>query len=266
MNDVHVIGHTGMVGSELVRRGCIPLECDIRSPAEIVAALSASNPSTIVLCAAKTNVEWCEAHPLLANNVNARGVSNLVDKFKGKLIYISTDHVFSGHKFFNTGYSEKHSPSPVNVYGQTKLAGELMAKFGRSDTRIIRTSKLFDKDYVGNKLYGIRTQGPYEFSNVLKRSFLHVQHFVDGLLFVLDNWEKIPIILNISGTDIMSHFAFFRAIVDMDRLAIPEELVKPRNTKLLDVVSRPIRGGLNVGLARSLGVSLYSAWDGIELL
>jgi len=261
---IGIIGHQGLVGSELIKRGYEPLWCDIRHKDEVSEVIRGYNPDVIINCAAITSVDYCEENVKEAKDVNVRGVSNIVDCFEGRLIQLSTDHIFSGKKFFSDGYRESHNPAPENIYGMTKWAGERMAVWGRSDARIIRTSKLFDHDYVYNKICAIDTQGPYEFSNVLKRSFLHIEHFVDGLQFVLDNWEKMPIILNISGTDVMTHYMFFCFVAK--KYGIDPNLVKPRNTLLKHLTPRPIRGGLNVSKARKLGVPLYSAFDGIKLL
>ena len=259
MKNVHVIGSTGMVGSELVKRGCKRLDCDITNPNSIVQWLKQENPSTIILCAAKTGVDWCDTYPIDAMAVNTKGVSNLVDVFKGRLIYISSDYIFNGKKFLGLGYHEDSSPNPVNVYGQTKLAGEMMSKWGWSDTRIIRTSKLFNQKYIDDKL-----GSGEKFSTIMKRSFLHVTHFVDGLQFVLDNWEKIPIILNVAGTDVMSYYMFFSAVAK-HRGLVPETVV-PNDKYDNSLVARPKRCGLIVSIAKRLGVPLYSAFEGIELL
>ena len=265
MSKVHVIGHKGMIGSALMKRDRFAsLICDITSIESIRRAVEHVQPSTIILCAAKTDVDWCEKYPLLAGNVNCGGVSNLLNVFNGRLIYLSTDYIFSGKKFFGSGYSESHDPIPVNWYGRTKWSGETLAMMKDPKPKIIRTSKLFDKNYVINKFKEQGDKGLYEFSNVLKRSYLHIDHFIDGLEFVLDNWEKIPTILNISGTDVMSEYLFMSAVAA--KFKIPVNSIIPRNTKLRDVTPRPIRGGLNVRLARTLGVPLYSAWEGIELL
>ena len=98
----------------------------------------------------------------------------------------------------------------------------------------------------------------------MKRSYLHVQHFVDGLEYVLDNWGKIPTILNISGTDILTQYMFMSACGK--KFNFPEHTITPRNTKLKGITPRPIRGGLNVSLAKSLGVPLYSGFEGVKLL
>jgi dTDP-4-dehydrorhamnose reductase len=180
------------------------------------------------------------------------------------VIYISTDHVFSGDKFLGGGYTEKHKPSPVNNYGHTKLGGEVVSTAGLSDVKIIRTSKLFDRNYVAEFLYNAEHKKVSEFTTVLRRSFLHVQHFVDGLQFVLDNWEEIPTILNISGTDIMTHYMFFCAVAR--KFDIDLELITPKDRYTKEKAPRPKRCGLNVRMSRTLGVPLYSTHEGIELL
>jgi dTDP-4-dehydrorhamnose reductase len=120
---IHVIGASGMVGSELISRGCERFDCDVTSTSSIAAWMNAENPSTLIYCAGHTNVDWCEKNYKEALKVNTIGVSNIVDVFRGRLVYISTDYVFDGKKFLGSGYHEDSRVSPVNVYGQTKLSG-----------------------------------------------------------------------------------------------------------------------------------------------
>ena len=261
---IGVIGHQGLVGTELIKRGYDPLWCDIRYKDEVSEVIKGHGPDVIINCAAITSIDYCEENKKEAVDVNAGGVSNIVGCFDGRLVQLSTDHIFSGKKFFSSGYRESHNPEPQNVYGKTKLGGETLAVWGRSDTRIIRSSKLFDSHYIHKRLQSMMHEIPIEITNVLKRSFLHVEHFVDGLQFVLDNWKKIPTILNISGMDVMSHYMFFCAVAR--KFGIDPKLVKPRNHYMKHLTPRPIRAGLNVGLAKRLGVPLYSAFDGIKLL
>jgi len=262
--NIGVIGYRGTVGSSLIKLGYEAIECDVTSPEDVRYSIASENWDAIIYAAGVTDVEKCEVDYKSAMKVNAWGINNLVDVYSGKVIYISTDHIFSGKKFLMLGYSEGHCPNPVNNYGRTKLGGELVSTSGLADTRIIRTSKLFDKRYVNKSFDVWKNKVPIEFSNVLKRSFLHVNHFVDGIQFVLDNWEKIPTILNISGTAIMSHYMFFHAVAR--HLDIDPTLIVARNYYDKTLAPRPRRCGLNVSLAKSLGVPLYSAYDGIKLL
>lgn len=255
---IGIIGHTGMVGSELVRRGYEPINFRIIDKEKY--ELRDNDFDIIVYCAGFTDVDQAQEEPSSALLVNAWGVHHLLNHYRGRLLYISTDHVFSGKKWISSGYTERHNPSPINWYGHTKFTGESLTLSPIIRNKVVRTSKLFDENYLREKI----SVHPKEYTDVLKRSFLHVQHFVDGLVYVLDNWEKMPIILNVSGKDIMSHYMLFGAV--LRHWGWDQSLVLPRKKQLKDATPRPIRAGLNVNLAKKLGVPLYSAFDGVKLL
>ena len=80
----------------------------------------------IINCAAYTKVDQAEEDQNLANLINHNAVRELAlisKKNKIKLIHISTDFVFNGHK--REPYTEDDKTSTINIYGETKLAGEL---------------------------------------------------------------------------------------------------------------------------------------------
>jgi dTDP-4-dehydrorhamnose reductase len=81
-------------------------------------------PDIVIHCAGLANVEQCEADPALAHHVNVElsaNVANACNKLGVHMIYICTDHLFSGHKPLVT---EEEPVSPVNAYGRTKWEGE----------------------------------------------------------------------------------------------------------------------------------------------
>jgi dTDP-4-dehydrorhamnose reductase len=80
----------------------------------------------IINCAAYTKVDQAEEDQNQANLINHNAVRELAKiskKKKIKLIHISTDFVFNGYK--REPYTEDDKTSPINIYGETKLAGEL---------------------------------------------------------------------------------------------------------------------------------------------
>ena len=80
----------------------------------------------IINCAAYTKVDQAEEDQNQANLINHNAVRELAKiskRNKIKLIHISTDFVFNGHK--KEPYTEDDKTSPINIYGETKLAGEL---------------------------------------------------------------------------------------------------------------------------------------------
>jgi len=102
------------------------------------------NINAVINCAAYTAVDQAEEDVVIAEQVNAKGVLNLVNALKkvdGKLIHISTDYVFDGTSFLP--YKESDPVSPIGVYGKTKRAGELAVINSDIDSIVIRTSWLY---------------------------------------------------------------------------------------------------------------------------
>ena len=95
---------------------------------------------------AYTNVDAAEDDEITANAVNHLGVKYLAlvcKKYNIPLIHISTDYVFDGEKL--TDYSENDSPNPQNVYGQSKLAGEIALQSLWEKHIILRVSWVFSE-------------------------------------------------------------------------------------------------------------------------
>jgi len=101
----------------------------------------------IINCAAYTEVDKAEEEQNLANQVNHLAVKQLAqiaNKQQAKLIYISTDYVFDGES--DRPYMETDAPNPINVYGQTKLAGEQAVQVTMpTNAIIIRTSWVYSE-------------------------------------------------------------------------------------------------------------------------
>jgi dTDP-4-dehydrorhamnose reductase len=103
-------------------------------------------PDFCINCAAYTNVEAAEDNESLAFQVNAEAVQNLAtlcEKFKTKLIHISTDYVFDGLQ--NRPYQENDKENPINVYGASKFQGETYISSATSTYFMLRTSWLYSE-------------------------------------------------------------------------------------------------------------------------
>jgi dTDP-4-dehydrorhamnose reductase len=90
----------------------------------------------VLHAAAWTDVDGAEADPAAAEEVNVLGTRN-VAALGVPVVYYSSDYVFDGAK--REPYVESDEPSPLSVYGQTKLAGEREVR----DGWIVRSSWLF---------------------------------------------------------------------------------------------------------------------------
>jgi len=103
-------------------------------------------PTAVINCAATTDVDWCEDHPDEAFRVNVEGAFNIARACKhiaARLIHISTDYVFDGMR--NLPYKEDDTPSPISVYGKTKLEGERAVFEENPESVVVRTSCLFGR-------------------------------------------------------------------------------------------------------------------------
>ena len=122
-------------------------EMDITSEASINSVLDKNRVATVINGAAYTAVDKAETETELAFSINQRGAENLAAWVKGAgsgchLIHISTDFVFSGNS--TTPYKPLDKPSPLGVYGESKLAGERAVMETVADAALIlRTSWLY---------------------------------------------------------------------------------------------------------------------------
>ncbi len=97
--------------------------------------LAGIRPTLIVNTAAMHHVENCEKEPLKAYQINAlraRHLANAARELGAKLLHVNADYVFDGSK--KQPYLESDLAAPLNVYGNTKLAGERSFVHRRIDT------------------------------------------------------------------------------------------------------------------------------------
>ena len=174
---VLITGARGQLGQSLRERAPEDWEViftdsktlDITNSTTVDAMIQGFQPEIIVNTAAYTNVDQAEHEPKQAFAVNAHGVANLAQaaqKVGSRLIHISTDYVFSGNT--DQPYTYLDAPNPSNVYGKSKLAGELLALSLCDKTTIVRTSWVFSEHgrnfvpAVINKLLDNQTVEIYE--------------------------------------------------------------------------------------------------------
>jgi dTDP-4-dehydrorhamnose reductase len=106
---------------------CSRQDLDITNREKIEQIFVEHQPTHCINCAAFTNVRLAEKEPDNARRINVDGVDNLIEacnNFDTTLVHLSTDYVFDGEK--SSPYTEDDEVNPLNVYGQTKAAGEAL--------------------------------------------------------------------------------------------------------------------------------------------
>ena len=123
---------------------------DITDQAAVEKVITEIHPDVIVHCAAWTAVDMAEDDDKVAKvrAINAGGTQNIANVAKvidAKMVYISTDYVFDGQG--ETPWKpDCKDYKPMNVYGQTKLEGELAVANTLSKYFIVRIAWVFGKN------------------------------------------------------------------------------------------------------------------------
>ncbi|MBL8330634.1 MAG: dTDP-4-dehydrorhamnose reductase [Rubrivivax sp.] len=131
---VAILGANGQLGSDIAAaytqagHEVLPLThetIEVADLASVRAALEGARPDAVINTSAMHNVEACEADPaksFAVNGIGARNLAVVTRELGSYLIHFSTDYVVDGLK--GEPYVETDLARPLNVYGNTKLAGE----------------------------------------------------------------------------------------------------------------------------------------------
>jgi dTDP-4-dehydrorhamnose reductase len=148
---ITIFGATGLLGRALMQEwkedqvtGFSSADGDIRSDKQVLELVQHSRPDWIILAAAYTDVDGCEANRDRAFDVNCRGAVNVAQAAKQQgtgLLFLSTDYVFDGTKA--TPYTTDDPLAPQSVYGQSKADAEVQLSQLLPQCCVVRTSWLF---------------------------------------------------------------------------------------------------------------------------
>lgn len=119
---------TQIIGVDIIEIKNLSLPCQrisLYEIEEIEKNIVETKPDILIHTAALINVEECERNPEEAEKLNVvvtKMLAELCNKYRIKMVYISTDAVFDGKD--PKLYTEEDRENPLNVYGRTKLTGE----------------------------------------------------------------------------------------------------------------------------------------------
>lgn len=193
VNELKKRGYTA-VGSDILDEtaaDCEYSKLDITDAEAVEETISAVKPDVVIHCAAWTAVDAAEdeENQLKVRAINVDGTQNIANvckKLDCKMIYISTDYVFNGQG------TEPWKPdckdyAPQNVYGQSKLDGELAVSGTLDNYFIVRIAWVFGKN--GN-------------------------NFIKTMLRVGTNHEEVRVVSDQTGTPTYT-FDLARLLADM---------------------------------------------------
>jgi dTDP-4-dehydrorhamnose reductase len=155
MMKITIIGANGQLGTDLVKAFTgngdevsvfTHSDIELSDLDSVSTRLRESRPDVVVNTAAMHHVENCEREPQKAfavNGVGARNLALVARDLGATLMHVSTDYVFDGTK--TNPYEETDAPRPLNVYGNTKLAGEYFVRSTVEKHFVVRTSAIYGR-------------------------------------------------------------------------------------------------------------------------
>jgi dTDP-4-dehydrorhamnose reductase len=273
-----VTGAGGILGDALLRSGLLAdavgvvhqrgsrhrsVTVDLRDASAVAAALAELRPRVVVHTVALTDVDACERDPDAAFTTAAATTDHLATWLAQNapdalLVYISSDQVYSGE-----GPHAEERTRPVNVYGESKLAGELAAAnaprhlilrtnfFGHSEMRPSYTDWIAATVRAGQD---VRVDPASTFSA------LHLEDLTSLIALAVE--RELEGTFNLAAHDSMRKLDFARAVA---ALAAPgrEERVEPLEPSA-DRAPRPLDLRLDVSRIESaLGRMMPTMSEGL---
>lgn len=240
----------GIHSSELLDAGPIE-QCplDLTDAESIRRFVDQTRPDYLIHSAAITDVDLCEREPKRAQILNADATRLIVDAVRNlqtRVVYISTDYVFDG----TAGpYSETDATNPINVYGKTKLEGELAVRSLDERGVIVRSASFLGlggperPTFAERMLETMRTNPPLRAATDQVSNVTPVDELAFGIMRLIESggtgiWHIVHPQL-ISRYDLAVMLAK-RAGLDTDQC-----IQRVAYESLGRAAKRPLQGGLN---------------------
>jgi dTDP-4-dehydrorhamnose reductase len=226
-----LLGGSGMLGSALARRLAVDgRECvaasrqqlDLMLPDSIATALESIAPDAVINAAAFTDVNRAELPECRREvfGVNADGPAALARACAArgaKLVHISTDYVFDGAD--KTPYLEGAATGPVQVYGESKLAGERAVLASAASALVVRASTLYGPGRIARPHYidaireQLRTRDVLEVVELPVASPTLTLDLAEGVVRLLD--VGAGGIVHVANEGACSRLELTRAVVEL---------------------------------------------------
>ena len=267
-----LIGKTGQLGSDLLRNNpgheiYAPSEeqFDITLHEAIDREMGSFRPDIVINTAAFHNVPVCETEPAQAFKVNCIAVRDLAlacKKADALLVTFSTDYVFDGLK--RTPYLEDDPPSPLQIYGISKVAGEFAALSAAPEHGIIvRTCGLYGRqgtwgkgggNFVDNRMRDAQSQTSLEIGNDQVVCPTYTDDLSRAIFQLIEHPALKPGIYHLVSEGECTWYEFTRAIYDIMGISID---LKPVDRQgLTGTMRRPLYSALLNTKATTMGIKL----------
>ncbi len=250
-----------LVDDEVVGRSHVDL--DITDREAVLRDIEAEKPNLVIHAAGYTHVDQAETDRLAAFEVNVTGARNVAEAAANTgsaLLFPSTDYVFDGRK--GSPYIEADKATPINYYGETKLAGEEAVLDVHPQALVTRVCWLYSqhgKSLASTMLKYFAEREKLSIVSDQYGSPTYSRDYLRGALRLLDLGAAGLYHLAAEGE--VSRYEFVRKLAELVGSTVVLEKTTAAEYDL--PAKRPTRSSLDSSRARSLGAGLLSWEEGL---
>ena len=247
----------------------LTLPLDVLNREAIQLAFFIFRPDIVIYCAGLSSLMACAENEKLADTLNTTGlfnVANFTERYRSKLIYISTSYVFSGEK---VTYLEDDTPLTNTIYGKSKGATEFFIQKNCLNYLILRCC-----DFYGRSLLPGR---PTWFEVLQKRLFEGKNVGIDGnvqtgfldiiyLAMIIKTCIEQDItkrLFQVCSTDIMSRYEFALEYVKV--FSDKEGLISKKSWDFPQIKSLGVQSDISEGLEYQMDVENVESFLKIKM-
>ncbi len=280
-------GGSGLLGSKIIQKyfqeyemvgtynthpfefkGVETTQLDITDPIKTFKIIGEYAPDLVIHTAAERNIDNCQKQPKLAWKTNVEGTRNVVNassEVGAKLIFISTDMVFSEHE--SESYNEESATAPLNYYGKTKVEAEKFA-LANDQNAVARVSLLYGwhvlglrDDFVGWVLKSLKNNQKVQLFTDQYRNVIFLDSVAEALLQLYQKSKTG--ILHIAGNECVNRYEFGKKICEVFEL--DDKNLEPFDSSQSDwIANRPRRCCLDINKAeQELGIKMLGVEEGL---
>lgn len=284
-----LFGKNGQLGWELQRSlACLgPVtaldypEVDFTRPDSLKEVVIENRPEIIINPAAYTAVDKAETETDLADRINhqaVRALAEIASDLRIPLIHFSTDYVFDGT--MGGAYDESDSPHPINVYGNTKLAGENAIWQSGCVGLVFRTSWVYsmrEGGFVTKVLTWAHTQEVLRIVDDQVSCPTSARLLAEIIALLLAKAGKKPNdwlseragLYHLAGDGACSRYEWAKQIIKLDPGKVSQtvrEILPAKSSEFVTPAMRPLQSILNCDkFERAFGLRLPSWLEGLKL-
>lgn len=211
---------------------------DIKNSSDIARVVKSVDPQQLILAEEISNLEYCEKNRLDAMEFNTRGIRFFVEAsnpLRARVIYISSAYVFDGRKAGGL-YTEFDHVNPINVFGETKLMGEV-AVDKAADHLTLRMGELYGNypdNFVSSVLSSLKYGQKIELARDMYFSPLCLEDAAKAVQLLTT--EKMSGAYNLAGPERISHFEMGLRIAKV--FGLNEDLLVPLSMEEMGLTVR----------------------------